>query len=106
MESVYDYLVVKIWTGLRISEINALETHKHIDLKNNQIKVRQSIVKGKIGPPKTKSSDVKLICVQWFVKLSNGKWKGRLKEVQNSCFLIHKVIPYAVTTLERRCGDL
>ena len=24
MESVYDYLVVKIWTGLRISEINSL----------------------------------------------------------------------------------
>ena len=60
MESVHDYLVGKIWTGLRISEINALETHKHIDLKNNQIKVRQSIVKGKISPPKTKSSKRKV----------------------------------------------
>ena len=28
MESIFDYLVVKIWTGLRISEINALETRK------------------------------------------------------------------------------
>jgi integrase len=56
MESVYDYLVVKIWTGLRISEINALETRKHIDLKHDKIKVRQSIVDGKIGLPKTKSS--------------------------------------------------
>jgi len=56
MESVYDYLVVKIWTGLRISEINAIETRKHIDLKHDKIKVRQSIVDGKIGLPKTKSS--------------------------------------------------
>ena len=56
MESVYDYLVVKIWTGLRISEINALETRKHIDLKHDKIKVRQSIVDDKIGLPKTKSS--------------------------------------------------
>ena len=35
---------------------NALETRKHIDLKNNVIKVRQSIVDGVIGSPKTNSS--------------------------------------------------
>jgi len=56
MESVHDYLVVKFWTGLRISEINALETRKHIDLKNNKIKVRQSIVKRIIGDTKNESS--------------------------------------------------
>ena len=56
MESVYDYLVVKIWSGLRISEINALETRKHIDFGNDKIKVRQSIVKGIIGDTKNVSS--------------------------------------------------
>jgi integrase len=56
MESVHDYLVGKFWTGLRISEINALETRKHIDLKNDEIKVRQSIVKGILGDPKNDSS--------------------------------------------------
>ena len=40
-----------------VSEINALETRQHIDLKQDKIKVRQRIVKGKIGPPKTKSSE-------------------------------------------------
>ena len=56
MESVHDYLVVKIWTGLRISEINALETRKHIDFNNNKIRVRQSIVRGIIGDTKNLSS--------------------------------------------------
>ena len=57
IESVHDYLVVKIFTGLRASEINALETRKHIDLKNDKIKIRQSIVDRVIGPPKTDSSE-------------------------------------------------
>jgi integrase len=56
IESVHDYILVKIFTGLRISEINALETRKHIDLKKRVIKVRQSIVDGVIGKPKTNSS--------------------------------------------------
>lgn len=49
------YLTTRFFTGLRTGEINALEWH-HIDLDNDLILVRQSIVKGVVRQTKTHGS--------------------------------------------------
>lgn len=49
------YLVTRFYTGLRTGEINALEW-KFIDLDNDLIRIRQSVVKGVIHETKNSSS--------------------------------------------------
>ena len=49
------YYTLRFFAGLRTGEIDGL-TWANIDLKNRQILIKQSLVNGELGPPKTKSS--------------------------------------------------
>ena len=51
----HPYLTVRFFTGMRTGEVNGLEW-KHIDLDHDLIRVRQTIVKGKVQDTKTEGS--------------------------------------------------
>lgn len=54
-EDYRNYYTVRFFTGLRTCEIDGL-TWRYIDLNREQILVRQSLVKGVLGPTKTDGS--------------------------------------------------
>jgi len=51
-----DYFLVRFFTGLRTSEIDGLQW-RYVDLDNNQIHVRETLVKGEVTTTKTPSSE-------------------------------------------------
>lgn len=50
-----NYYIVRFFTGMRTSEIDGL-TWEHVDFEKRQIKIRQALVNGVMGPPKTLES--------------------------------------------------
>lgn len=50
-----NYYIVRFFTGMRTSEIDGL-TWEHVDFEKRQIKIRQALVNGVMGPPKTTES--------------------------------------------------
>jgi integrase len=57
-----NFFIVAFFTGMRFGEMAALKW-KHVDFRLGVIKVRETLVKGETGPPKTKKSvrDIRML---------------------------------------------
>lgn len=51
-----NYYIVRFFSGMRTSEIDGL-TWEHVDFERREIRIRQTLVKGVIGRPKTDGSN-------------------------------------------------
>jgi integrase len=57
-----NFFIVAFFTGMRFGEMAALKW-KHVDFRQGNIKVRETLVTGETGPPKTKKSvrDIRML---------------------------------------------
>lgn len=95
-----NYYLVRFFTGLRTGEIDGL-TWEHVDFDRQEIKIRQSIVLGEMGPPKTQESYREISMSPWVLEALQEQYKvthGRSKYV----FCNHNGDPLNYNNINKR----